>query len=490
MDNQIRPFMRVVRKLDNANDLIQSFPEWEKSAFSYDAAPPSLSAQDQRRVLDFPDPDTQAANIAKSSPLTKAELVKRAAEMPEQLSATEVALLKDRYWLDVSQDEESKVLSAQGLISGPYRVSEEEFEEAGKRLRAVRHLLYAENEERAIDNAVAEHWRRRKEVFQARQKEEAEEYLSKAFPWVRRIWEEDQGKKRWGYGIFVDPEAFVDGEEAEEYMIRRDAVLFHARGAIGVGSSVLNNMWTLQRVVWPMNTTAGDSKKEGGDQAAQKSVDNGESEDSESYREASDDRRAVYFQRLREHFISIRDRAPKGQRQEPADVGAPTEAQRIGLQEGIAQNVFLVVDKDSAASVLSRYGFVDDMWVWAVDPDYDGATSAATTCSIPEDTIFTTGTPSSSSSSSSYKGFMRVRLQQLVNNFYDARRFHEDEYPMAKLYEAAQKSAHQAFVSLKDDEVRSRNMDRFIGSAMRAQPPRIMYGPKQVATAGPEARAF
>jgi hypothetical protein len=32
-----------------------------------------------------------------------------------------------------------------------------------------------------------------------------------------------------------------------------------------------------------------------------------------------------------------------------------------------------------------------------------------------------------------YRGFMRVRLQQSVNNFFDARRFDEDEFPMQVL---------------------------------------------------------
>lgn len=33
------------------------------------------------------------------------------------------------------------------------------------------------------------------------------------------------------------------------------------------------------------------------------------------------------------------------------------------------RNVFLVMDKDAVNSVLSSSGIVDDMWVWAVDPD-------------------------------------------------------------------------------------------------------------------------
>lgn len=47
---------------------------------------------------------------------------------------------------------------------------------------------------------------------------------------------------------------------------------------------------------------------------------------------------------------------------------------------------------------------------------------------------------------------------------------------MERLWEAAQKSMQQAFVSLKDGEARSWSQDMSIGSIMRAQPPRIVYG--------------
>ncbi len=63
-------------------------------------------------------------------------------------------------------------------------------------------------------------------------------------------------------------------------------------------------------------------------------------------------------------------------------------------------------------SVLSESGTVDDMWVWAVDPDYEA------------------GDASKDDQKDKYKGHLQVRLQQLVNNFFDARRFHEDDYSM------------------------------------------------------------
>lgn len=448
--------MRVIRKLDNADNLISFFSEWEKATLSRDdaPAPASLNFQEQRRILDFPDPETAAANIQQSTKLTKEILLKCAAETPSKLSATEVALLKDRYWLNISPEEGAEVRRARGLISGPYRVSLEEFEGAGKRLEAVRHPYYAENEEKAIANAASEHGRRRTKDFRERQRWEAEKHVEKAFPWVKRLWEEDRGEKHWGYAVYVDPNALVDDQEAEDYMCRRDGVLFHAFGAIGAGASTLCNMWKLERLDWPSVVPA--------------------LNDEDTELEV-----VAIFQQLQEHFKSIRDRASKRRRQDQGDASSSAQTERGGLRDGILQNVFLMIDKASVRSVISRRGFVDEMWVWAVDPDFKHG-DVATTTEKSTDTPLASG--------SSYKGFLRVRLQQLVNNFYDARRFHEEEYPMAKLWEAAQKSTNHAFVSVKEEEARSRNMDRFIGSAMRAQPPRIMYGPKIKGATGASVR--
>lgn len=494
MDNQIRSFMRVIRNLDNADELIQSFPKWEQSVLSQNTASPSLNTPHaQRRILDFPDPETQAANIIKSSTgRGKEALLQRAAETPSRLSDAEVSLLKNRYWLDISSDEEHSVSLATGLIMGPSRVTEAEYERAGRRLRAVRQPYYAENEEKAIDNASAEYWRRQNEAWQAAQKQETEKALrANAFSWVRRLWEEDKGDRYWGYTIFVDPDTFVDEEEAERYMARRDGVLFHARGAIGAGSSAINNMWRLQKFDWLMDTrTVEDGEKESADgcQPVQQRTTAEEAcrekERIELPEDTAHEKRAAKFQKLREHFRSIRDQGSRRQSQEQATLSIHTSQPERGgiVQDGILQNVFLVDDKYSAGSVLSGPGFVDDMWIWAIDPDHDVMNDKSIG-------IVTTGTSQGSTliaqlRPNSYQGFMRVRLQQIVNNFYDARRFHGTEYSMEKLWEAAQKSKQQAFVSLKDEEARSWTMDRFIGSAMRAQPSRIVYGLKPVVSVG------
>lgn len=175
------------------------------------------------------------------------------------------------------------------------------------------------------------------DASKARQRQEAERGLAKAQPWVRRLWEEDQGEKCWGYVEYVDLEV-DDGERLEEYLVRRDAALFHATGAVGCGSTI-GARWKLQRFDWP--GAAGHDEK------------------------SEDEGLAAKFERLRERFKSVPDRAPKKQR-----IGVDVRAESGGLLDGILRNVFLVIDHDCVNSVLSGAGSVDDMWVWAVDPDY------------------------------------------------------------------------------------------------------------------------
>lgn len=105
-----------------------------------------------------------------------------------------------------------------------------------------------------------------------------------------------------------------------------------------------------------------------------------------------------------------------------------------------------MIDSDCVDSVLlSKPGSVDDMWVWAVDPDYNQAGDATSPSS--KDNL--------KEEENGYKGYLRVRLQQLSNNFLNARRFHEDEddYSTKALWEAAQKSRNKAFVSVKDERL-------------------------------------
>lgn len=112
-----------------------------------------------------------------------------------------------------------------------------------------------------------------------------------------------------------------------------------------------------------------------------------------------------------------------------------------GLFEGIQRNVFLYIDEDCMNSVLDGEPWVDDKWAWAVDPDY-----------VPN-----------SHDKDGYKGYLRVRLQQIAHRFFEARRFCADDYSMKYLWRASKKEfRNQVSVSIYDDEIGAWKGDGFL----------------------------
>jgi hypothetical protein len=145
----------------------------------------------------------------------------------------------------------------------------------------------------------------------------------------------------------------------------------------------------------------------------------------------------VKLDKLRDAFKLIRDAAP-----EKREGGEETAVHSSGgLEEGILGNVFLVFDGASMDSMDDAFRR-DDMWVCAVDPDYKGG--SLPTPSGQEDTR--------EGDEEVYKGYLRVRVQQLVNNFFNMRYFHSEEYTLADLWAVAANSHNRAFVSV--DEMR------------------------------------
>jgi hypothetical protein len=66
---------------------------------------------------------------------------------------------------------------------------------------------------------------------------------------VKRLWDEDQTEKDWGFAIIRDPEAVN-----EEYESKKDGALFNAQIATGCGDTIVSR-WTLQYLDWPDSTT-------------------------------------------------------------------------------------------------------------------------------------------------------------------------------------------------------------------------------------------
>ncbi|KAK2011613.1 hypothetical protein LZ32DRAFT_618939 [Colletotrichum eremochloae] len=205
----------------------------------------------------------------------------------------------------------------------------------------------------------------------------------------------------WGYAIYCDPDSGADGED---FQCRRDGALQWAGcSPVAKAKQEQGRDWTLYSMEWPAG---------GPDE---------------------------HFEGLRRDFKTVRDTLP----------------------EGILRNVFLVVDQDSVHSVL--YGKMggsvcDDMWVWAVDPDYQY-----------RDDKQEIQNPVQDQETATYPGYLRVRLQQLVNNFYAARHSDDGEniVPLETLWACAQKSYERAFVSVREEDFQKWVPTRDVGSCLR-----------------------
>ncbi|KAG9656845.1 hypothetical protein KCU95_g12376, partial [Aureobasidium melanogenum] len=468
MEYIIRTFTCVVQHTHNADDITKNATALlDGSSNAID-----ISDHDRLGILDFPNTVIQEANVAATTSLTKAELLERAASSPSTLSAGEIDLLKRRYWLGLTREEMTPSFSS-AAKRNLFSLSQEHLQQATEQLKKVRAMLYDANEEDALWNAEMEDWQRMMDASKQRKKQEVESRLPTARPWVKRLWEEDQGEKNWGYAVFRDPTAVN-----EEYDSRKGAVLMHAKGAIGCGETIAAR-WRLQSMDWPEisqsphNRTGSERPQSTShvnvlpirkdkvlfDQETSRPKEllkddqkhehvKPVSEDKDKRDEETTFELEARFQVLRQHFRKVRDRSPERQ-----STALYPLTDRDELEDGILKNVFLVIDQQCVDSLFSQTANVDDMWVYAVDPDY----------------IQPTGTTALKTRPNEYRGYMRVRLQQLVNNFFDARRFHADEFSMQALWRAARPSKNQAFVSVEETEQQLWTLSRFVGSALRPE---------------------
>ncbi|WQF83715.1 hypothetical protein CDEST_08729 [Colletotrichum destructivum] len=232
--------------------------------------------------------------------------------------------------------------------------------------------------------------------------------------WVRRLISSGttsiMPRACWGYAIYYDPDAL--GADDDDFQVRVSASLQWARDVSSVAKNVQTGNWALHRMGWPAGA-------------------------------ATDKHKRGLFERLRRDFQTVRGEA---------------------LPEGILQNVFLVVDRDSVHSVLngSKGGNVcDDMWVWAVDPEYHDDDDDDDKQGV-QDTV-------QEQDEAAYPGYVRVRLQQLVNNFYVVRRPDEGNMvvPLETLWACAQKSYQRAFVSVREEDFQKWVPNRDVGSCLR-----------------------
>jgi hypothetical protein len=426
MDKLIRTFTRVILQIDDADHIVKLYSELKEAP---PTKPPSITNKDRRRLLDFPEPEAEAANIAIATSHTRPELLRRAVESPIELSASELELLERRFWHKLTWDE-SNARTAANLAWKA--LSSNDQSELCIQLRDVRAPLYDGIEAKAIENAESETSRRLIERTSTLLRQQRDRFSTERASWVQQLWTEDEEKKPWGYCVFVKPNVQEDNR-IDDYVARRDGVLFHAKEAIGCGDTI-SALWRLHRLDWPLKST----KSSGTDLITE----------AKTMKNMATLAQATQFHELRKHFRSIREQPPSKRRR----VGGESQTDSFGFPESILRNVFLVIDEQSFDSVLSTSGNVDDMWVWAVDVDYEPTKDLQE--ADPDE------------HNNKYPGHFRVRLQQLVHNFFVLRRFHDDEYPMEHLWQEARRSKNGVFVSVREEEIGLWTMNRTHGTAL------------------------
>lgn len=452
MDKLALGFVRCALAIDEHSQLVEAINKASTSGLS------SLTDDEKLRVLDFPDPDAQAANISKFTVLSKSELLQRAINAPTELSAGELQLLYRRFWPD-RVSAEGKAFRAASSALG----SSDAYNRAARELKALREPLYNELEAKGLSSADAEFRRRsleRQAELLKEEKEEAERQLEYARPWVKRMWEEDgsdpfpQGKY-WGYAIFYDRSVVNNGRHYDTYISRMNGALDWALNASCCGT-ILRFRWKMQQLEWP------------------------EILERQPTNYTDIDEKLRKFQKLREHFLSIQSHPPEKRKIITPNINGRNSITEVpgALRKGFLRNVFLVVNHecvDSTVGAKSMGGVVDSMWVWAVDPFYEDKSDEEEEASEASHNDGNEDRKESSETShggEKYRGFLRVRLQQIVNNFYEVRRFHEHEYSMEKLWEISQTSRNKMFVSVKDEEKNHWLPNRDLGSDIR--PPRVI----------------
>lgn len=84
--------------------------------------------------------------------------------------------------------------------------------------------------------------------------------LQHGHPWLRQLWQEDQGKKRWGYAIFVNPHWKAENLDRWDSYDRKSTTSMHmAFSAIASGVTI-QSRYTVEPLDWPSETPTEDVK--------------------------------------------------------------------------------------------------------------------------------------------------------------------------------------------------------------------------------------
>ena len=265
-----------------------------------------------------------------------------------------------------------------------------------------------------------------------------------ARPWVQQLYEQISAFPEttyWGFAMFLPPNL---GRGSDGFLCSLEPILFSALADMHAGH-LLQRRFMPYDLTWPAGHGPGEPFSTNTSQQDEATIEASiESEvrqqqilemEQQQDREDEEALRLVLPQ-LRARFRYLRAGPPMTDTRE-----------ETGLLNDVLRNTFLVVPR-SLVGVLSDHGSPDYMWLWAVDPDFD-----------------------EKALSSGYSGYLRVRVPQLVNNFFELRRYRADEYPMEALWKKAQLSHNQAFVSLNEKYFHDISHSRQKGVGVDVRPP-------------------
>lgn len=295
--------------------------------------------------------------------------------------------------------------------------------------------------------------------------------------WAKRWLQETQGKEQWGFARYIDhgdireklreEEHLFDDELDEEeprlvdaYKARTANLVRAQHKQIGYGKA-LSKQFRLQGMTWPQSSVdkAQSAWETENEKARVRDLDEleaqaEEDEDNELGLTGDELRKRDNMELIKQKFLDgdftdrfeddiclrskfqvLRTRF-KALRDRPRDTVVGTDTKRKGLRPGLLSNVFIVVDKACMDSyvTLNEQNDVEHGWVFAVDPDYyDPGPMESLASKVKHQ----------------YRGFIRVRLQDLIDEFFVVRKFHEEETPMETLWRQAQKEGSRLFVSTR-----------------------------------------
>ncbi|KAK0104337.1 hypothetical protein ONS96_005422 [Cadophora gregata f. sp. sojae] len=390
--------MRTLRNVTTAEDLIAAWPTLKAKALS---SPPGVTEAERRMLLDLPDEDVESANIAIATNLSRDQLLEKAISHHEDLTSEEVAVLKNKFWTPRTREESKVYLKARKWIS---------LEAIEEDCVLCQHL--GPLEMAAFSIAMHEFWSRDRAAYNAKKAIIANGALPFAKKWIQDLYE--QGKP---IGVMY----------VSTILLLNNLILHNLTTLAGI----IDEKWQLLSFNAPINCFAPSTN------GSPDNEDNVSTDDETNYQRAA---------ALRKAFKSIVD--DPDEYQESDGVHPPycgktfTGNMKNGIAgSGLLTNTFLVIDPPCIDLVLSQSPFYDDLRVLVIEADFPVKGHE-----------YVEG----------YEGFTWVRLDQLVYNFYELRMVRNGSTGMDEIWEAAQRSRNQAFVSMEAGE------DHFTGSRRMA----------------------